>query len=59
MQSGSLLYDLYSIHAMTGREWPMITFIRVYISKHIPEACLILLAVLNKTINENYGKKRN
>ena len=38
MQKGSLLYDLYSIHAMTGREWPMIAFIRAYVSKHIPEA---------------------
>lgn len=23
-----LLYDLYSIHAMTGREWPMVAFVQ-------------------------------
>ena len=38
MQSCSLLYDLYSIHAMTGCEWPMISFVREYIKVHIPEA---------------------
>ena len=42
MQKGSLLYDLYSIHAMTGREWPMVAFIREYVSKHIPEAEILM-----------------
>lgn len=42
MQSCSLLYDLYSIHSVTGREWSMITFIREYVKEHIPEAEVII-----------------
>lgn len=37
-QIDTLLYDLYSIHATTGHEWPMIVFVREYVAKHIPEA---------------------
>jgi len=37
-QMDTLLNDLYSIHAMTGQEWPMIRFVWEYVSKHIPEA---------------------
>ena len=33
-----LLKQLYSIHVPTFREWPLICFIREYISKHVPEA---------------------
>ena len=33
-----LLSQLYVIHAMTGCEWPMISFIGEYVSKHNPEA---------------------
>jgi len=33
-----LLKQLYSIHVPTFREWPLICFIREYISQHIPEA---------------------
>ena len=35
-----LLKQLYSIHVPTFHEWPMITFIRDYVDKHIPEADL-------------------
>lgn len=38
MLADGLLSQLYGIHAMTGCEWPMIAFIREYVSKHIPEA---------------------
>lgn len=40
MMSNSLhlLQQLYAIHAVTYREWPMISFVREYVSKHIPEA---------------------
>lgn len=38
MKNSSLLYDLYSIHAMTGREWTMVAFVREYVSQHIPES---------------------
>lgn len=38
MLADGLLSQLYGIHAMTGCEWPMISFIREYVSKHIPEA---------------------
>ncbi len=37
MLPDGLLSQLYGIHAMTGREWPMIAFIREYVSKHISE----------------------
>ena len=33
-----LLKQLYSIHATTYREWPLICFIREYINQHVPEA---------------------
>ncbi len=33
-----LLKQLYTIHAPTGHEWPLICFIREYISKHLSEA---------------------
>ena len=33
-----LLKQLYSIHAPTFHEWPLICFIREYISQHVPEA---------------------
>ena len=33
-----LLRQLYAIHSPTGQEWPMIQFVREYVSKHIPEA---------------------
>ncbi len=33
-----LLKQLYSIHTPTFREWPLICFIREYISQHVPEA---------------------
>jgi len=33
-----LLRQLYAIHSPTGYEWPMIQFVREYVSKHIPEA---------------------
>ncbi len=33
-----LLTQLYSIHSVTGREWPMIQFVREYIREHVPEA---------------------
>ena len=33
-----LLKQLYAIHSPFYREWPMICFIREYISQHIPEA---------------------
>ena len=33
-----LLIQLYSIHAPTGNEWPLICFIREYVATHIPEA---------------------
>lgn len=33
-----LLSQLYAIHAPTCNEWPMICFIREYISQHVPEA---------------------
>lgn len=38
MLQDGLLSQLYGIYAMTGCEWPMISFIREYVSKHIPEA---------------------
>jgi len=34
----SILYQLYAIHSVTYREWPMISFVREYVSKRIPEA---------------------
>ena len=33
-----LLYRLYTIHSPTGHEWPMIQFVKEYVSKRIPEA---------------------
>ena len=33
-----LLKQPYAIHSVTGGEWPMITFVREYVTKHIPEA---------------------
>ena len=33
-----LLTQLYSIHSVTGREWPMIQYVREYIREHVPEA---------------------
>lgn len=33
-----LLIHLYGIHATSGHEWPLISFIRDYVKKHIPEA---------------------
>ena len=33
-----LLKQLYSIHVPTFHEWPLICFIREYISQHVPEA---------------------
>ena len=35
-----LLKQLYAIHSPFYHEWPMITFIRDYVGKHIPEADL-------------------
>jgi len=35
-----MLSKLYGIHAMTGREWPVIAFIREYVEDHIPDAVL-------------------
>ena len=40
MLPDGLLSQLYGIHAMTGREWPMIAFVREYVEDHIPEAVL-------------------
>ena len=37
MRKESFLVELYTIHSVTGCEWPMIAFIREYVSKHIPE----------------------
>lgn len=34
----SLLCKLYAIHAETGYEWPMISFVREYIKDNMPEA---------------------
>ena len=33
-----LLKQLYSIHAPTFHEWPLICFVREYIGQHVPEA---------------------
>ena len=33
-----LLRQLYAIHAVTYREWPMISFVRDYVKDHIPDA---------------------
>jgi len=33
-----LLSQLYAIHSPTGGEWPLICFIREYVTTHIPEA---------------------
>lgn len=33
-----LLQQLYAIHAVTYKEWPMISFVREYVRVHIPEA---------------------
>jgi putative aminopeptidase FrvX len=38
MLNMELLKQLYSIHALTFHEWPLICFIREYISLHVPEA---------------------
>ena len=35
-----LLRQLYGIHSLTGFEWPMIQFVREYVSKHIPGAAV-------------------
>ena len=35
-----LLYRLYTIHAPTCYEWPMITFVREYVFKHVPKAVI-------------------
>ena len=37
-----LLKQLYAIHCPTGFEWPMIQFVREYVSKHIREATVRL-----------------
>ena len=37
-----MIRQLYSIHSITGYEWPMITFIQEYVSNHIPEAIVIM-----------------
>ena len=37
MDDIELLSKLYAIHAPTGNEWPLICFIREYVSTHIPE----------------------
>lgn len=33
-----LLKRLYSIHAPSGSEWPMIAFVKEYVERHIPDA---------------------
>ena len=33
-----LLQQLYAIHAVTYKEWPMVSFVREYVTEHIPEA---------------------
>ena len=38
MMNIDLLKQLYTIHAPTGYEWPMICFIRQWVSEHVPEA---------------------
>lgn len=38
MMNVDLLQQLYTIHSATYQEWPMITFVREYVNKHIPEA---------------------
>ena len=38
MLNMELLKQLYSIHAPTFHEWPLICFIREYIREHVPEA---------------------
>ena len=53
----TLLYDMYSIHAMTGREWPMVAFIRAYVSKHIPEAEIWMDKLGNLYINKGESGK--
>ncbi len=56
-----LLKQLYSIHVPTFHEWPLICFIREYISQHVPEAelqidrwgNLYIMKDLNENDNEN------
>lgn len=38
----NLLYKLYCLYAPTGREWPMICFVRDYLARHVPEACVAM-----------------
>ena len=38
MEYLSLLHQLYAIHAPSYREWTMITFVRNYINRNVPEA---------------------
>ena len=33
-----LLQQLYAVHSPTGHEWPMIQFVREYVSKHVTGA---------------------
>lgn len=40
MRKESFLVELYTIHSVTGCEWPMIAFVREYVEDHIPEAVL-------------------
>ena len=37
-RENDLSYQLYAIHALTGSEWPMISFVREYIKDHVPDA---------------------
>ena len=50
-----LLKQLYSIHVPTFHEWPMITFIRDYVGKHIPEAELRMDSRGNLYIKKGEG----
>ncbi len=36
-RENNLLSMLYTIHAVTGHEWPMISFVREYVRERIPE----------------------
>lgn len=38
----NLLYQLYSIYAPTGREWPMICFVRDYLEREVPSAAVMM-----------------
>ena len=50
-----LLKQLYSIHAPTFHEWPLICFIREYIREHVPEAEVQMDGWGNLYITKNHA----